>query len=243
MGSNRHRFLPENVINTTNKPHIYKITNNINNKYYIGVHSGTETDTYCGSGELINKAYDKYGVENFTKTILETFDTQEEAYKAEETYCNQAIVDDKMSYNLCLGGHNGSFISLNKSKEHRERMSKFMTGRKMSAESIKKLSNTKKGKKLSVETKRKMSEAQKGRKISEEHKEKLRQANLGKKKSKESVEKMRKALTGKANPTTSETNRKRNKLKKECPFGCGYINNPGNVGKHKKTCNLNPENK
>ena len=40
---------------------VYKITNNINNKIYIGAHS-TENkfDTYFGSGILISRAIKKY---------------------------------------------------------------------------------------------------------------------------------------------------------------------------------------
>ena len=62
------------------QPHIYKITNLINQKYYYGVHRGHNTANYMGSGELLKKAYEKYGMENFKKEILLWFDTVEEAY-------------------------------------------------------------------------------------------------------------------------------------------------------------------
>ena len=58
--------------------HIYKITNLINNKIYIGQHNG-KRPWYFGSGKLLKYALDKYGRENFKKDILEEGEfTQEE---------------------------------------------------------------------------------------------------------------------------------------------------------------------
>ncbi|MDD7755427.1 MAG: GIY-YIG nuclease family protein [Clostridiales bacterium] len=64
--------------------YFYKITNNINNKFYYGVHcTNNLNDGYMGSGVLINKAYKKYGKENFTKEIIKYFNTWEDAYEYE----------------------------------------------------------------------------------------------------------------------------------------------------------------
>ena len=51
------------------KHYIYKTTNLITKKYYIGKHSSKniETDTYLGSGKLLNRAIKKYGRHNFTR--------------------------------------------------------------------------------------------------------------------------------------------------------------------------------
>jgi len=52
---------------------IYKTTNKINGKIYIGKDT-TSNPQYLGSGKLIKRAILKYGVENFTKEILDQTD-------------------------------------------------------------------------------------------------------------------------------------------------------------------------
>ena len=53
--------------------YIYKTTNTLNNKIYIGLSSKLveKTKSYYGSGKLINQAINKYGKEHFTKEIIE----------------------------------------------------------------------------------------------------------------------------------------------------------------------------
>jgi len=90
-----------------NKPHIYKITNNVNGKFYYGVHDGSNTETYMGSGVALKKAYKKYGIDNFSKEILLWFDSEEEAYEYEAVVVNQKMVNNPQSYNITIGGKGG----------------------------------------------------------------------------------------------------------------------------------------
>jgi hypothetical protein len=87
---------------------VYKTTNNINGKYYIGAHSTKIiNDDYFGSGIALKKAIDKYGIENFSKEILFIFETKEEMFKMEREIVSEEVANDKMSYNLKIGGYGG----------------------------------------------------------------------------------------------------------------------------------------
>lgn len=50
---------------------VYKWTNRINGKMYIGSHAGTIDDGYVGSGRAFAAAIKKYGIHNFDRVILE----------------------------------------------------------------------------------------------------------------------------------------------------------------------------
>lgn len=87
---------------------VYKTTNLINNKIYIGVH-GTNNlnDGYLGTGRLIKKAIKKYGKESFKREILYIFDDPDEAYEKEKELVNESFVKNPKTYNLFLGGFGG----------------------------------------------------------------------------------------------------------------------------------------
>lgn len=88
--------------------YLYQITNLINNKIYIGVHSTTRTDDrYMGSGIAIIAAITKYGLENFKKDILEFFNTTDAAYSKEAEIVNEEFLRRPGVYNLRLGGKGG----------------------------------------------------------------------------------------------------------------------------------------
>lgn len=77
---------------------VYKWTNNVNGKWYIGSHQGNPLDGYTASGKIIREAFKKYGIDNFTREILYTGDN----FRSEEekflNYHNAASCN--LSYNL-----------------------------------------------------------------------------------------------------------------------------------------------
>lgn len=90
---------------------IYKITNKVNQKTYIGYHKTNNiNDSYMGSGKLIKLAIQKYGLENFNKEIMHVFDNSIEAFSKER----QLIEALAPEYNLHEGG-SGGFDYINKS--------------------------------------------------------------------------------------------------------------------------------
>lgn len=85
--------------------YFYKITNNINNHFYYGIHSTDNiNDSYMGSGYRLQYAYKKYGIENFTKEIIKFFDTREECAQYEADMVTETLVLDDNCYNIKLGG-------------------------------------------------------------------------------------------------------------------------------------------
>lgn len=84
---------------------VYKVTNTINDKYYIGIHSTTDIDDgYMGSGTAIKKAIMKHGIENFKKEILFEPETRTQALLMEYMLVTKKVVDSEDSYNLIEGG-------------------------------------------------------------------------------------------------------------------------------------------
>lgn len=159
-------ILKDNTPDFTGVIYVYKIVNNINDKFYIGVHKNKtkRIDKYMGSGLNIKRAIEKYGVEKFTKEILKEFETYDEALKYEKELVTQKEVDDKMCYNMKEGGLGGSTNSGRKhSIETKQKISDSRKGKSINANIAKttdhklKISKSLIGKIVSVETRLKMS--------------------------------------------------------------------------------------
>lgn len=97
---------------------IYKITNLINSKIYIGKDT-TDNELYYGSGKLIKRSIKKYGIENFKKEIIEECSdyqllSEREIYWIEYYNSNNL----KIGYNISKGGDGGDTISNNPNKDN-----------------------------------------------------------------------------------------------------------------------------
>lgn len=130
--------------------YVYRITNLINGKTYIGQHTVREgrtvtSDTYWGSGKMLRAAFKKYGKENFKKDILFVGDyTQEEINKLEIDAISNERALGKAEYNIADGGNfglDGHFYWNNASDEQKKKHSEHnrVAGRK-GQEAFRKLS-------------------------------------------------------------------------------------------------------
>jgi group I intron endonuclease len=100
---------------------IYKTTNLINGKIYVGQDSKNDKN-YLGSGVILKKAIKKYGLESFKKEVIDIANTKEELDLKEIFWINKLNSTDKfIGYNLSNGG-NGC-LGCKVSKETRLKMS------------------------------------------------------------------------------------------------------------------------
>lgn len=99
---------------------IYKTTNLLSGRYYIGMHSTNNLeDGYLGSGYLISRAIKKHGKENFVREILEFCNSREELKSREKEIVDLREIAKEECMNLQVGG-GGGFIS----EEHRIKCTK-----------------------------------------------------------------------------------------------------------------------
>lgn len=166
--------------------YVYKITNLINSKIYVGIHKycGPKIDTkYWASGILITDALKKYGKSNFHREIIEWCYSKEELNSKEEYWIKELDACNlEIGYNLAAGGfHNGGNqlghittsetrrkISIAKkgyipSDEARHNLSISHIGLKQSAETIEKRLTKNRGKLRSVEQRKRLSQRCKNR--------------------------------------------------------------------------------
>ena len=183
--------------------YIYLIRNNINGKIYIGQRYNTRCkgkavdDNYWGSGILIKKAIDKYGIKNFTKEILyENIESQEKLNELEikSIKIYNSLAKNKRGYNCAEGGQSCSYPLYGKTEEEKieiyKRVANSNRGQKRSQKTIENLKKShtyippREYDKIENAFSKKKNNRKKPkgiRKLSEEHKLNISKAKIGKK--------------------------------------------------------------
>jgi len=88
--------------------YIYKITCNVTNRYYIGMHSTDNlNDGYFGSGKRLWFSINYHGKKNHVKEILEWLPTRQLLKEREKDIVNKELLGDVLCMNLQLGGEGG----------------------------------------------------------------------------------------------------------------------------------------
>ena len=149
---------------------IYLITNNVNDKKYVGMTNNLNrrlkkhwreltNDNYNHHNEHLQNAVTKYGIENFEFFVLvESYPNEKLVADLEENYITKWHLDNpKYGYNKTKGGEHNI-----PNEEIRKKMSEAHKGKKHTEESKQKISKALKGKKHTEEHKRKIGEAIKG---------------------------------------------------------------------------------
>ena len=223
--------------------YVYKITNTVNNKAYIGIsihepEKGRIKVHLSGYGNrIIARAVEKYGKDAFTYEILEANVFDEFLPDLEVAYIEKFNAVHPHGYNLTRGGTHVTHTAATRRKiseankdrklsaEHRRKISEANKGKTPSADTRRKLSEALRGekspnfgKKLPTNTRRKLSNAHKGKTLSESHRRKLSEAGKGKTPSADTRRKLSEAGRGRTH--TVAARRKMSEAKK------GKMRNP-----------------
>jgi len=184
--------------------YIYKTTNLVNGKIYIGKKKGKFIDTYFGSGRYLRNALEKYGVNSFKVEKIEDCETLEIQNVREKYWIEFYMKSNVSMYNISKGGDGGDtfyklsdvdriervsklsknsyFANLTKEQSIQLHTKAWETRRingndKMSEEQKIKLSKSHKGQKVSEETIKKIVASRKGYRHSDEIKRKISESN------------------------------------------------------------------
>lgn len=163
--------------------YIYRITNNKNGKTYIGKHQSHKTknwleDGYMSSSKILNEcAYPKYGIENFTKSLICYAVDLQHLNALEKYWIAEYRSRGKAEYNIADGGDGGVIagsgckVPWNKGKHlsEEDRLHKSIAAKNRADGNKCNL-----GRKCSEETKKKISLGNKGKKLSEEQLSRIR---------------------------------------------------------------------
>ena len=174
---------------------IYKTTNILNGKFYIGqdLHNNPE---YLGSGLILHNSIRKYGISNFVKEIIEICDSKEHLNEREKYWIDKLNSKNRnIGYNIADGGSGGKtwqnytdpeMIRLTRDKrskstsERNKRQGGFMKDRDKQREACIKgnKARTESGYSHSQETRDKIGDAHRGKEVSEESRKNISKATL-----------------------------------------------------------------
>lgn len=118
----------QGIINDFIPPHneyygeIYKTTNLINGKQYVGQTVRNKVKNYYGSGKIIKQSIKKYSIKNFKRETLECCNNRFELNKREKYWIKKLNTRVPNGYNLTEGGEGMSGYIM--PEEHKKNIKK-----------------------------------------------------------------------------------------------------------------------
>ena len=211
--------------------YIYKVTNLIDGRIYIGQHKSEVFDeSYKGSGTYIKRAISKHGWDNFKVEMLCPCFSIEELNEEEIFAIDYFNARDKsIGYNLTAGGlghlnyspteetriklskrskGNQNFLGHTHSDEWRHNMSVILSGREFSDETRNKMSKSAKSRGAPIKAIEASAIARRGKSLSDEVKSKISLANTGKVRSEETRKKISESKIGSTFSLSEEARKK-----------------------------------
>lgn len=108
--------------------YIYKTTNLVNGKFYIGKHKSSRYNpSYLGSGNLIKNAIKEYGSSNFDNKIIDIADSLQEL-NDKEKYWIKALNAREIGYNIGPGGDGGQASGWHHTEETKKLIGSYHKG-------------------------------------------------------------------------------------------------------------------
>jgi len=174
---------------------VYKITNLINNKSYIGITSniGKRIHQHFSLTKKRYKSHlynsiNKHGCKNFKIDSIDFAFSRQEVFKKEKYWIKELNTKNPSGYNLTNGGD--GIVGYKHTQETKDKIAEARKGKRATQKTKDKIRKKAIGRKASKETIKKLSESHKGYKQSQEHIDKIAKANTGKKRTQEQRNRM-----------------------------------------------------
>lgn len=133
--------------------YVYKTTNLLTNKIYVGQHKSQSFDeSYYGSGKILRAEISVHGIENFKCEVLQECNSEEELNTAEILWIKELDSrNSEIGYNLASGGSFGDsgyhlgMVGKTQSEKQKKSVSNYMKNRIVSDFTKQRMSNSKIG--------------------------------------------------------------------------------------------------
>lgn len=163
---------------------IYRVTNLVNGKVYIGKYEGTRvqsrwkthlSEARRGSPYYLHNAIRKYGPEAFAVEVIDNAAASFDLVERERFHIAQhQSFKPEIGYNSTMGGE--GILGFKHTLETRKKTSETLMGHEVSSKTREKLSKVQIGKEIPYEVREKISSTLKGRPLSAKNREGIRNA-------------------------------------------------------------------